>query len=314
MKSPRDDAPPLIPTVSNLETAQLDLRYEGYRLRQPRLEERLLASIAHAGIREPLRGVFIASGHSVLLDGFKRLRCARKLHMGIVPVIPLGADELDGILQLLRGARDPQGLSQLEQARFVDELHTVRGLHVAEIAESLSRSKAWVSVRLGLVKSLSPVVSEALFAGAFPVHSYLYSVRPFKRLKGVVSTDIDRFVQALCGQKLSVRQIDGLAHGFFRGPESFREEILKGHLKLALQLLESSPPDPDSCSDFERIFLADLESLQKCMLRVLDRSLDPQLQSRAFMAQANLITAAILARSAAFLHNLRKLHDRSGQA
>lgn len=313
MKSPLD-TPPLIPAVSNLETTRLDLRYEGYRLRQPRLEERLLSSIAHGGIREPLRGVLNASGGAVLLDGFKRLRCAGKLHLGIVPVAAIGADEIEGILQLLRGARDPRGLSPLEQARFVDELHVVRGLNVAEIAEALSRSSAWVTVRLGLVKGLSPVVSEALFAGDFPVHSYLYSVRPFKRLKGVGSADIDRFVQALRGRKLSVRQVDGLAHGFFRGPESFREEILKGHLKLALQLLESSPPDPDSCSDFERIFLADLESLQKSMLRVLDKSLDPRLQSHAFMAQANLLCAAILARSGAFLHTLRKLHDRTGQA
>ena len=223
MESPRKESPPAPASVSNLELSQLDLRYEGYRLRQPRLEERLLPSIAQEGIREALRGVPDASGGgggAILLDGFKRLRCARKLHLGNVPFAPLGSGELEGILQLLRGSGDRHGLSQLEEARFVDELHAVRGLSVGEIAEALSRSKAWVSVRLGLLKALSPVVREALFAGDFPVHSYLYSVRPFKRLKGVLSADVDRFVQALCGQKLSVRQIDGLAHGFFRVPRT----------------------------------------------------------------------------------------------
>lgn len=300
--------------VSNFELAQVDLRYEGYRLRQPRLEERLLPAIAQEGIREALRGVLDASGAAILLDGFKRLRCARQLQIARVPFAPLGTGELEGILQLLRGSGGRQGLSQIEEARFVDELHTVRGLSVPEIAEALSRSKAWVSVRLGLLKSLSPVVSEALFAGAFPVHCYLYSVRPFKRLKDVSSADIDRFVQALRGRKLSVREIDGLAQGFFRGPESFRQQILQGHLKLALRHLDQMPPDPDGCSEFERILLQDLESLQKSMLRVLTKSPDPQLQSRPFLAQANLLTAAILSRSAAFLHHLRLLHDRSGQA
>ncbi|MCZ7636083.1 MAG: hypothetical protein M5U12_08650 [Verrucomicrobia bacterium] len=38
--------------VTDLELAALDLRYEGYRLRQPRREAALLAAIAQAGIQE----------------------------------------------------------------------------------------------------------------------------------------------------------------------------------------------------------------------------------------------------------------------
>ena len=72
-------------------------------------------------------------------------------------------------------------------------------MSVAEIAEQLSRSKAWVSLRLGLVGQLSPTVREALFAGAFPVYSYLYSLRPFRRLNP--PADIDQFVTALSRQK-----------------------------------------------------------------------------------------------------------------
>jgi len=36
----------------------------------------------------------------------------------------------------------------LEQAAFIDELKNARQMSVAEIAAELSRSKAWVSVRL----------------------------------------------------------------------------------------------------------------------------------------------------------------------
>jgi hypothetical protein len=83
----------------------------------------------------------------------------------------------------------------LEQARFVDELKSERGMDIAEIAQQLSRSKAWVSLRLGLVAQLSSTVREALFAGAFPVYSYLYSLRPFRRLNP--PADIDQFVNSI---------------------------------------------------------------------------------------------------------------------
>lgn len=298
-----------VAAVSDIELSQLDLRYQGYRLHQPRLEEQLLSSIAQVGIQEPLQGVKSDSG-AILLNGFKRCRCARKLHIHTAPFVSWGADEVTGILQLLRGSRH-HALHLLEQARFVDELKTERGMSVAEIAQQLSRSKAWVSLRLGLVAQLSPVVRDALFAGAFPAYSFLYSLGPFRRLHP--AADIDLFVGALQGKKLSVREIEGLAHGFFRGPESFRQEVLNGNLGLPLEQIQAAPQDPDGCSEFERIFLQDLEQAHKGMLRVIGKSQDPRLQSSPFLAQCNLLTAGMVSRGPAFLKILRQLHDRTGQ-
>ena len=301
-----------VPTgVVDLELSDLDLRYQSYRLRQPRREEALLAAIAREGIREPLVGV-IRDTIPILLDGFKRTRCARTLHLHVVPFASWGGDEVAGILKLLRADRQ-HALSLLEQARFVDELHREGGSSPTDIAQQLDRSPAWVTVRLGLLRELSPVVRDALFAGAFPVYAYLYTLRPFRRLKTVTAAELDQFVGALRGHPLSVRQIEGLAHGFFRGPASFRQELLQGHLTLALRHWAEAPGDPDSCSEGERIFLHDLEQTQKAMLRVIGKSQDPKLQSAAFRAQANLLTAALLSQTAAFLRTLRQLHDRTGQ-
>jgi hypothetical protein len=108
-----------------VEVAQLDLRYEGCRLKSPAAEDRLLAAIAQAGIQEPLQGVEVA-GVRILLNGFKRLRCARKLHLATVPFVALATDETAGIVCLLRAAND-HALSLLEQARFLDELKGVGG-------------------------------------------------------------------------------------------------------------------------------------------------------------------------------------------
>ena len=295
--------------VAMVELSQLDLRYEGCRLKSPAAEGRLLAAMAQSGIQEALQGVELSSTR-ILLNGFKRLRCARKLHIHIGPFVSLAADEAAGIVCLLRVAND-HALSLLEQARFLDELKAGRGLSVAEIAQLLSRSKAWVSLRLGVLAELSSVVRTALFDGSFPVYSYLYTLRPFRRLNGVQA--IDEFVTALRGKKLSARQIEQLAHGFFRGPESFREEIIKGHLTLPLQQLKDLPEDPDGCSEFERLFVADLEQAQKVLLRVMIKSEDPRLSSRPYRAQAHLLCAGLLSRLPAFTKTLKQIHDHSGQ-
>src|ERR1700757_3575824 len=130
--------------VRDIELSGLDLRYEGHRMKNAGLEERLLGSIAQRGIEEPLEGVQV-QGASILLNGFKRYRCARKLKLGLVPYASLGEEEVAGILSLLRTSNN-RALSILEQAAFIDELHAIRHLTLAQIAQELSRSKSWVSM------------------------------------------------------------------------------------------------------------------------------------------------------------------------
>ncbi len=295
-----------------VELTTLDLKYESYRMRTPALEARLLASIAQRGIEEPLEGVDTKEG-SVLLNGFKRYRCARKLGIGMAPYASLGEDEALGIMNLLRTSNN-KSLSILEQARFIGELRKLHKMSVAEIAEELSRSKSWVSMRLGLIGEMSETVREKIFSGSFPVYPYMYTLRQFMRMNGVKKEEIAEFVVAVSGKKLSVRDIEQLAHGYFRGPESFREAIRQGHIGLPLEWIKQVPEDPNGCNEFERVLLKDLEITQKYMQRVMGKSESPQLKTRAFHAQANLLTAGILSKARAFLETLRKLHDRSGQA
>ena len=83
-------------------------------------------------------------------------------------------------------------------------------------------------------------------------------------------------------------------------------------MALPLKRLREACQNPDGCSDFERATLRDLELTHKYMQRLIAKSQDPRLKSRPFHAQANLLSAAILSRVAAFNHSLRQLHDRSG--
>ena len=73
----------------SVERNSLDLRFQSHRLRNQATEARLLASIAEQGIQEPLSGVDTAEGR-LLLDGFKRYRCAEKLGIECVPYVFAG--------------------------------------------------------------------------------------------------------------------------------------------------------------------------------------------------------------------------------
>ncbi len=296
----------------DVELSSFDLRYENHRMKNSRLEAKLLVSIQERGVERPLEGVDIDAGR-ILLNGFKRYRCARRLGLGMVPYASLGSDEAMGIIAVLRASGEKQ-LSIIEQAQFIEDLSQQHRLTVPEIAECLSRSKSWVVMRLGLVREMEGVVREKVLRGAFPVYSYMYTLRPLLRSSGVSKEKVEAFVAATAGKKLSIREIQQLADGYFSGPKWFQEEIDSGHLALALERIEKVPAAPEGLSKFEQVLLGDLEALSKSLRRVLRKSQHPQLKTRTFRAQASLLLAGILSRMGAFQKALRELHDRTRQA
>jgi len=298
--------------VEDVELGAFDLCYEGYRMKNPGLEGRLLQSIMERGIEEPLEGVD-AEDKRILLNGFKRYRCARKLKLQSVPYASLGQDAASGIIAILR-ASNTRGLSILEEARFIDDLRSLHKMTVAEIAETLTRSKSWVTIRLGLLSEMTEGVRREVFSGAFPVYSYMYTLRLLMRREGVGKVAVDKFVEAVSGRKLSIREIEQLAHGYFRGPEWFRREIESGNFSLALERMRQVPAAPEGSNEFERVLLRDLEILGKYMQRAMVKSQDPRIETRAFSAEANLLLGGILSRLGAFARAMRTLHDRTGQA
>lgn len=296
----------------SVELSALDLRYQGHRLQDNAREARLRASIAERGIEQPLEGVDTPDGH-ILLNGFKRYRCAQKLGIHCVPYVSLGNEEATAIVSLMRVSND-KALGILEQARFIVDLLTIHGLSVAEVAETLSRSKAWVSMRRTLLDEMSSEIQQILFRGAFPVYCYMYTLRQFMRMNSVKKEQIERFVQSVAGKHLSVRDIELLAHGYFRGPASLREAIQSGKLGWSLDKMKHVPDDVEGCNEFERVLLNDIEILQKYMQRVMTKCEDNRLNNRAFYAQANLLVGGVLSMLEPFRERIKEFYDRSGQA
>jgi ParB-like chromosome segregation protein Spo0J len=77
----------------SVERTSLDLRYQAYRLRNNTAEAHLLASIAERDIEQPLSGVDTPQGR-LLLDGFKRYRCAAKLGIDETAAKEKGMEEM----------------------------------------------------------------------------------------------------------------------------------------------------------------------------------------------------------------------------
>ena len=297
--------------TETVERTNLDLRYQSYRLRNNATEARLLASITERGIEQPLAGVDTPQGR-LLLDGFKRYRCATKLAIECVPYVSLGEEEAMGIASLMCVVKHTT-LSILEQARFVVELLTMHEMSIADVAETLPRSKAWVSTRRSLLKEISPAVQDILFRGAFPVYSYMATLRPFMRMNGVAPKEIERFMRAVAGTKLSVREIELLAHGYFRGTASLRQAIDHGNWKWTLDQMQAVAKDPEGVSEFERRLLHDIERLLQAMQNVMTRCDSPRLKTRSFHAQANLLVAGLLGRRESFFKKMEEFYDRSGR-
>jgi len=296
----------------SIELSSLDLRYEGHRMKSPAQEARLLVSIQERGIEKPLEGVDVEE-ERLLLNGFKRYRCAKRLGLGVVPYVSLGGDEATGILEVLRASSE-KSLSILEQAEFIDDLIHHHRMDVAEIADTLSRSKSWVSMRLGLVREMDGGVREKVLGGRFPMYAYMYTLRPLVRNESVRKADVEAFVSAVSGKKLSIREINELAHGYFHGAAWFRSEIDSGHLTMALERLRDVPAVLEGCSTFEGDLLKSLDGLSKSMGRVIAKSQHPTLGSRTFRVQASLLLAGILSRMGALHKAMKELHDRTREA
>lgn len=271
-------------------------------------EQKLLRSILEQGIRDPLLGT-CREGHAILLDGFKRLRCAKKLAIHQLPFRVIGDDEGQGIIVLMRRA-NAQNLTILEQARLIDELRKTHGISVSEIAQRLERSIGWVSMRSGLLTEMRAPVVEKILKGDFPAYSYMYTLRHFMRMNKVQPAEIEAFVFATAGRGLSTRDIDVLASGYFRGGEEIRREIAAGNIDWSLTALNRVEGGSSSCSDDETKVIADLEIISRKMRRLIAPGGDSRLSSSGFFAQAHLLCGGILRFIQPFTERMRGLHDR----
>lgn len=298
--------------VDQVELSSFDLRYEDCRLKSPLTEKVLLTSILERGVRDPLQGVDV-DGRRILLDGFKRYRCAKKLHIEIVPYRSLGQDEVCGIIDLIRFS-NVKSLGILEQARLIDELKTGHRMSHSDIAALLEKSRSWVSMRSGVIREMSEYVKRQVFAGEFPAYSFMYTLRRFIRMNTVKKSEIETFVRSVAGKHLSIRDIDLLAKGYFNGSDELRAQIKNGNLSWGLRRLKHDATMGNALSEREKNMLKALEIIARYIQRFMAQENDTRPLSNTFAAQANILSGGIIELFDSFKTAMMAFHDRTGQA
>lgn len=185
-----------------LELGQLDLRYEGLRVRHPEREGRLLASLAEAGQQAPIV-VVAASERYVVVDGFRRVRALRQLHRDVVRATVWEMGEAEALL-LSRSLRTGEGESTLEQGWLLEALHRTFGMSQETLARSFGRSPSWVSRRLSLVEELPATVQELVREGRIGAYVAMRCLAPMAR---ATPDDCEALASAIAGARVSSREV-----------------------------------------------------------------------------------------------------------
>jgi hypothetical protein len=293
------------------ELSDIDLRYESCRIRQPEEEKRLLQDIQERGIQRSAMGVE-CDDRVVLLNGFKRYRCAKKLNMGTFPVDLIHGDAVQGLIELMRISLE-YSLNILEEARMVNELSRVHGISLNDLSLQLGRSRGWVVMRMNVLKGLEGETGKLIFSGQFPAYSYMYVVRPYLK-KGAKQSDATDFMRAVAGKGRSIRDVEDLAWGFFEGGKLLRKQILASKLDWTIKKLREVDTSCDACTTFEKQLLGTLEKSSILMSKISKHHKDMRLKRRSFFAQAHILTGRILAGLDLFKNNVEVLHDRCEHA
>ncbi len=208
-----------------LEFHQLDLRYEGLRVRRAEREHRLLAALAECGQQVPIVVVTLGGEpeHFLVIDGYKRIRALKRLGRDTVSATVWEMGEAEALV-LERSLRTQEGETALEQGWLLAELHERFGLSLEELARRFERSVSWVSRRLGLVKELPESVQQWVRRGQIGAHLATKYLVPMARAK---PRDCEHLAAAVAKEKFTSQEVATLYAAWRDGPRRLRSLVLE---------------------------------------------------------------------------------------
>ena len=299
----------------HLELKSLDTRFEHTRIRNTILEMNLLASITERDILDPIQVVPCENKDVyAILDGFKRYRCAFKLKINTIPAEIIADDTVEGILTFIR-RQQKKGLTILDQAALVEELHTRYHMSIYDIASKLERSPSWVSLRLGMLKEITPLVREKIMTGAFPARVYMYSIKGFTRVNRESSERVETFVKAVSGKKLGTRDLTILSDAFFSGSKTTEKLLSEGNVRQALRLIKNEPEEVTADNQLnyhQRSVLQCLKHITSDMFSLVRNSSKVSFENQLFSQDVHIWSSAIQRYLDIFTSTIKELYDRSG--
>ena len=140
-------------------------------------------------------------------------------------------------------------------------------------------------MRLGLMSEMRAAIRASFLPAPFPFTPTWTSAPVHAHERGETAPRSSSSLHAVSGQRLSVREIEQLAHGFFRGPDSFRRRSSRGIWLCRFSGCKQAPAEPDGCSEFERVLLRIWSCSKIYASGSWARARTPRLKSRVFHAQ-----------------------------
>lgn len=255
-----------------LERHQLELRYEALRRRDHRRERQVLASLAEHGQQQPI--VVVQSEQRwVVIDGYKRVRGLHRLAQDTVWALQWEIDEPVALMieQLMRtaDAQDP-----LQQGWLLQELSQRFGLSEGQLGERFDKSQSWVSRRLGLIKSLSIEIQDAVRMGRIIPHAAMKYLVPMARANASAASAL---ASAIAPLRLSTRQVGVLYQGWCQGTDKSRELITSNPL-LFLRAHEQAQSEAHANTSGAKRLVQDFESIAATAARARRRLVQGQWQ------------------------------------
>lgn len=299
--------------METIELNAIDTRLECTRLRDRATEKRLLSSIMEQDILEPVEVVGPGNGSMyILVDGFKRYRCARKLSKWIIPAQCIASDITGGLLSFLRRGMH-KGVSAIEEAALIEELYKRCGMNIYNIALHIGRSPSWVSMRLNMLDGLSDMIRKKIMSGAFPARAYMYGIKGFTRVNKTPRNQVEAFVNATSGKGLSTRELFVLSRAFFKGGDGIEKLVLEGDIHNALRLVTGGVdsrtiPKGDKV---EQLLIKNLETTLSSINFIIGNGVTLVMNNNEIINHVNYLTGIFLNSLPEFLKTIKELHDRT---
>jgi ParB-like chromosome segregation protein Spo0J len=151
--------------VVKVPLAQIGESLASLRLVRPALEEKMHRSLETHGQLTPVTA-WPTDGRNELVDGFKRLRAARRIpRMTELTVRLVTEDVIAAKRAMLTLNQVGAGVSALEEAWVIQSLVREEHLTQQQVAVLLGRDRSWVSRRLSLAQRLIEAAQEEMRLG-----------------------------------------------------------------------------------------------------------------------------------------------------
>lgn len=224
-----------------LEFHQLERRWEHLRVRDPRRQRRLLASLADSGQQVPIVVVAAAGGTDryVVIDGYKRITALEQLGRDTVEAVVWPMSEAAAVL-LDRSLRLAEHETALEVGWLLAEMEQRFGYSREELARRFDRSVSWVSRRLALAELLPEAIQQQVRAGQIAAQVAMKFLVPVARQS---LEACQRMAAIFAEHHCDTREAGQLYGAWRRGSAAIRQRILDDPaLFFKTQRQEKIPP------------------------------------------------------------------------